>query len=77
LHEQFGDWRLALAAYNSGEGTVQKLLERYRAKSYDEIAAHLPAETQMFVPRVEAAVFRREGPDKAATLFSTTDKAGP
>ena len=61
LHERFRDWRLALAAYNCGEGAVQKLLERYKARSYDEIAGHLPAETQMFVPRVEAAVLRREG----------------
>ena len=28
LHGRFKDWRLALAAYNAGEGTVQKLLHR-------------------------------------------------
>ena len=61
LHEKFGSWRLALAAYNAGEGTVQKLLNRYHAKSYDQIATHLPAETQMYVPRVEAVVLQREG----------------
>ena len=47
LHGHFKDWRLALAAYNSGEGTVQKLLKRHKAKTFDEIATHLPAETQM------------------------------
>ncbi len=61
LYERFHDWRLALAAYNSGEGTVQKLLERYKTQSYDDIATHLPAETQMYVPRVEATLLRREG----------------
>lgn len=61
LHDKFGSWRLALAAYNAGEGTVQKLLTRYHAKSYDQIATHLPAETQMYVPRVEAVVLQREG----------------
>jgi len=61
LHDRFKDWRLALAAYNAGEGTVQKVLERYQSDSYDAIAEHLPAETQMYVPRVEAIVMRREG----------------
>jgi len=61
LHDRFGDWRLALAAYNAGEGTVQKLLDRYQTRNYDGIAAHLPAETQMFVPRVEAIILQREG----------------
>jgi len=61
LHERFKDWRLALAAYNAGEGTVQKLLARFNADSYDAIAEHLPAETQMYVPRVEAVLRQREG----------------
>ena len=61
LYARFQDWRLALAAYNAGEGAVQKLLDRYKAQSYDDIATHLPAETQMYVPRVEAVLLRREG----------------
>jgi membrane-bound lytic murein transglycosylase D len=61
LHDRFQDWRLVLAAYNSGEGTVQKLLGRYKTRNYDIIAGHLPAETQMYVPRVEAVVLQREG----------------
>jgi membrane-bound lytic murein transglycosylase D len=61
LHGQFKDWRLALAAYNAGEGTVQRLLGRHDARTFDAIAAHLPAETQMYVPRVEATLARREG----------------
>jgi hypothetical protein len=42
------------------EGTVEKLLDRYKTRSYDEIATHLPAETQMYVPRVEAILLERE-----------------
>lgn len=61
LHRQFGNWPLALAAYNAGEGRVAAALQKHNAKSFDQIAAHLPAETQMFVPKVEAAVLRREG----------------
>jgi len=61
LHGLFKDWRLALAAYNAGEGTVQNLLDRHKGTSFDSIATHLPAETQMFVPKVEATLLRREG----------------
>jgi membrane-bound lytic murein transglycosylase D len=63
LHDRFKDWRLALASYNAGEGTVQKLLDRYNTNSYDSIAEHLPAETQMYVPRIEAVLKQREGAD--------------
>jgi membrane-bound lytic murein transglycosylase D len=61
LHRQFGDWRLAVAAYNAGEGRVQRLLDRHKTRSFDRIAPHLPAETQLFVPKVEATLLRREG----------------
>ncbi|MEI6196471.1 MAG: lytic transglycosylase domain-containing protein [Verrucomicrobiota bacterium] len=61
LHDQFGDWRLAVAAYNSGPGNVSRLLKRYQTTSYERIAPHLPAETQMYVPKVEATVLHREG----------------
>jgi membrane-bound lytic murein transglycosylase D len=61
LHGKFPDWRLALAAYNAGEGTVSKVLKQRKAKTFDAIAAYLPAETQMYVPRIEAVLLRREG----------------
>jgi membrane-bound lytic murein transglycosylase D len=61
LHGQFKDWRLALAAYNAGEGNVRNLLARHQAKSFDQIARHLPAETQLYVPKVEATLQKREG----------------
>jgi membrane-bound lytic murein transglycosylase D len=61
LHGRFKDWRLALAAYNAGEGTVQRLLKKHNARTFDEIATRLPAETQMYVPKVEAVILRREG----------------
>ncbi len=61
LYGEFHDWRLALAAYNAGEGRVSALLKNQKARSFDEIAGKLPAETQMFVPKVEAVLLRREG----------------
>jgi membrane-bound lytic murein transglycosylase D len=61
LYARFKDWPLALAAYNAGEGKVKKLLDRYQTRSFDRIALYLPAETQMYVPKVEATLWRREG----------------
>jgi membrane-bound lytic murein transglycosylase D len=61
LKGRFGDWRLALAAYNAGEGTVEDLLSRHKARSFDAIATGLPAETQMYVPKFEGVLLHREG----------------
>lgn len=61
LHGRFKDWPLALAAYNAGEGNVRRLLDKYKARSFDGIATHLPAETQMYVPKIDATLQRREG----------------
>ena len=61
LYGRFGDWRLALAAYNAGETRVHNLLTRYKTRSYSVISTRLPAETQMYVPKVEATVGKREG----------------
>ncbi len=61
LYERFRDWRLVLAAYNAGPTRVQNLLKSHKTQNYDEIARYLPVETQLYVPKVEAAVYRREG----------------
>ncbi len=61
LHRRFGDWRLALAAYNVGEGRVQRTLAQVKGKTFDDISPSLPAETQMYVPKFEAVLQRREG----------------
>jgi membrane-bound lytic murein transglycosylase D len=61
LHGEFKTWPLALAAYNAGEGRIRNLLNRHKTQSFDKIAAHLPVETQMYVPKIEATLLRREG----------------
>lgn len=61
LHGRFQDWPLALAAYNAGQGRVGGLLNKHGASRFDEIAVHLPTETQMYVPKIEATLRRREG----------------
>ena len=60
LYERFGDWQLALAAYNCGETRVANLLKRHKGRTYDDINAYLPVETQLYVPKIEATLRRRE-----------------
>ena len=51
LHELFGDWSLALAAYNSGPGNVRKAIRRSGGKKeYWAIRKFLPRETRSYVP---------------------------
>jgi len=56
LHSQFGDWHLALAAYNWGENAVARAVERVRAsgKKVTFDALSLPEETRNYVPRLLA-----------------------
>lgn len=56
LHDQFGDWHLALAAYNWGPGNVTKAVRRAQAAGlsgmYTDI--RMPLETQQYVPKLQA-----------------------
>ena len=56
LHGMFGDWQLALAAYNWGEGNVARALDRNRRAGlptdYDSL--RMPAETRNYVPKLQA-----------------------
>jgi membrane-bound lytic murein transglycosylase D len=56
LFEQFGDWRLALAAYNAGESALTRAIERNKAKGLptDYQALVLPEETRNYVPKLQA-----------------------
>ncbi len=56
LHAMFGDWELALAAYNWGEGAVSRAIARNKARGLptDFLSLKLPAETRNYVPRLIA-----------------------
>lgn len=61
LHKRFGDWPLALAAYNAGPGRVSRTLAQEKAKTFEQIASSLPMETRMYVPKALALVQVRAG----------------
>ncbi len=56
LHGMFGDWRLALAAYNWGEGSVQRAMARNERDGLptDYLSLRMPVETQQYVPKLQA-----------------------
>jgi hypothetical protein len=52
LKEKYGNWTMALAAYNCGPGTISRAINRSGgSNNYWEIAKYLPYETQEFIPR--------------------------
>ena len=56
LYGMFGDWHLALAAYNWGEGSVQRAVRRQTARKRpaDYLHLRMPKETANYVPKLEA-----------------------
>ncbi|MEO9067095.1 MAG: transglycosylase SLT domain-containing protein [Caldimonas sp.] len=56
LHGMFGDWHLALAAYNWGEGSVQRAMAKNQRAGLptDYQSLRMPLETQGYVPKLQA-----------------------
>jgi len=56
LHDQFGTWELALAAYNCGEGCVSRAIawNQRHGLPTDYLSLHLPPETRSYVPKLMA-----------------------
>ncbi|RJF98189.1 transglycosylase SLT domain-containing protein [Noviherbaspirillum saxi] len=58
LYGMFGDWQLALAAYNWGEGSVQRAINKARAAGqgtdFNSLSQYMPLETKNYVPKLQA-----------------------
>ncbi|HVG27871.1 MAG TPA: transglycosylase SLT domain-containing protein [Acidobacteriaceae bacterium] len=66
LYAQFGDWYLAMAAYDWGPGNVQRVVSRTGYADFWELYRRnaLPAETKNYVPGVLAAVIMAKNPSQ-------------
>ena len=64
LYNQFGDWYLAMAAYNSGPGTVQQAVRRTGYADFWELYRRnvLPKETRNYVPIIVAVTIMAKNP---------------
>jgi membrane-bound lytic murein transglycosylase D len=64
LYDQFGDWYLAMAAYDWGPGNVQRVVSRTGYADYWEIYRRggMPGETRAYVPQILAAVIMAKNP---------------
>ena len=73
LHQEFGDWSLALAAYNCGPGRVRRAMKRLNASTFWELvdAKALPKETRGYVPTFWATLIIVSNPE--AYGFRLTD----
>lgn len=60
LHRRFGDWALALAAYNCGPARLSKALAKTGGKTFADVQSSLPAETRLYVPKIDALLQIRE-----------------
>jgi membrane-bound lytic murein transglycosylase D len=66
LYNQFGDWYLAMAAYNSGPGTVQRAVQRTGYADFWELYRRnaLPGETRNYVPIILAMTIMAKNPNQ-------------
>ena len=66
LYREFGDWYLAMAAYNSGPGTVQQAVKRTGYADFWELYKRdvLPKETRNYVPIILAVTIMAKNPEQ-------------
>jgi membrane-bound lytic murein transglycosylase D len=76
LYSEFGDWYLAMAAYNSGPGTVQKAVKRTGYADYWQLYKRnvLPKETRNYVPIILAVTIMAKNPEQYGLDKVVTEK---
>lgn len=78
LYQRFGDWHLAMAAYNAGFGAVLRAVTRYNTNDFWELSEYenaLPWGTVLYVPKALAAAI--VGRNRALFGFDDLDEPAP
>jgi membrane-bound lytic murein transglycosylase D len=57
LYCEFGDWELALAAYNGGKGRLRRAIRRAGSSDFERVAPYLPGQTRRYVAAYVAAAY--------------------
>jgi len=75
LYAEFGDWYLALAAYNAGEGKIRRGLARSGAKNFWALSKtrYIRRETKNYVPAILAATLIAKDPGRYGFVFTPDD----
>lgn len=66
LYKRFGNWYLAVAAYNAGEGKIERAIKKYNSRDFWKLAQHryLRLETKRYVPKLIAAILIARNPEQ-------------
>ena len=77
LYEEFGDWELALSAYNCGPGRVKKAIEEGNSRDFQDIKYFLPRETRWFIPKFMAFNWSLNVMEKQRDIFLSASEVHP
>ncbi len=78
LYSMFHNWELALAAYNSGPGTVRRAIRRSgNKKTFWEVYRHLPRETRSYVPQFVAIIYAMNYAEEHNMIETAAEEAIP
>jgi len=72
LYAMFGDWYLAMAAYNAGEGKIGRAIKYTGKNDFWELAKthHIKRETKNFVPQILASIIIAKNPEEHGFFFT-------
>jgi membrane-bound lytic murein transglycosylase D len=81
LHNRFGNWELAMGAYNTGEGNVDRAISRAGVRDFWAIYPYIAQETRNYVPNILAVILIAKNPEKYGfrsiqrmpSIMATTD----
>lgn len=64
LHDRYNNWELAIAAYNTGEGNIDRAISRAGEANFWAIYPYIAQETRNYVPNILATILIAKNPDK-------------